>query len=547
MPVVVVGVTGCIGAYKACEVLRELQKRDVDVHVVMTENATRFVTPLTLEALSRHPVFMDQFALGEGERHPAHQPGRRRRPAAGGARHREHPRQVRAGHRGRRALDALHGDHGAGAGGAGHERQHVPPPRGAGEPGDPAVARRGRRRARLGLPGLRLAGQGPAGRDVRHRGGGDGRPGPPPRPGGRDGARHRRPHRRGHRPGPLRLQPLVAAAWATAWPRRRATAARASSSSRGRRPLPPPARRGPGAGALGRGDGGGGGPPRGRGHASWPWRRPCPTTARPRSRRPSSRRRTGRTRLELVRTPDILRSLGASKGERFLVGFAAETDAVLENARRKRTEKRLDLIVANDVSARRRGLRRGAQRGHAHRRAGRGRGAACRASGSWRSGSGTAWRRSAGLAARPGPCAAAGGSGPELRARRGPARPQGARAVLRVAHGPGVARTSEGRAAAAPSLPRAACPSRPPVARVARRRRRPCGRAADPAGRSRRGPPGGPRGPRRLPALQARRRPQDDRVRPGQSRRAPDVRGRGAGRGRGRAGPGLRGHAPASS
>jgi len=65
MPLVVLGVTGCIGAYKACEVLRELQKREVDVHVVMTEAATRFVSPLTMEALSRHPVFLDQFALGE--------------------------------------------------------------------------------------------------------------------------------------------------------------------------------------------------------------------------------------------------------------------------------------------------------------------------------------------------------------------------------------------------------------------------------------------------------------------------------------------------
>jgi phosphopantothenoylcysteine decarboxylase / phosphopantothenate---cysteine ligase len=61
---VVLGVTGCIGAYKACEVLRELQKRSVDVHVVMTESATRFVAPLTFEALSQHPVFVDQFALG---------------------------------------------------------------------------------------------------------------------------------------------------------------------------------------------------------------------------------------------------------------------------------------------------------------------------------------------------------------------------------------------------------------------------------------------------------------------------------------------------
>ena len=65
MATVVLGVTGCIGAYKACEVLRELQKRDVDVHVVMTQAATRFVAPMTFEALSRHPVFIDQWALGE--------------------------------------------------------------------------------------------------------------------------------------------------------------------------------------------------------------------------------------------------------------------------------------------------------------------------------------------------------------------------------------------------------------------------------------------------------------------------------------------------
>src|SRR5882672_7432477 len=65
MPVVVVGITGCIAAYKACEVVRELQKRDVDVWAVMTANATRFVTPLTLETLTHHPVFTDQFLLGE--------------------------------------------------------------------------------------------------------------------------------------------------------------------------------------------------------------------------------------------------------------------------------------------------------------------------------------------------------------------------------------------------------------------------------------------------------------------------------------------------
>src|SRR6186997_110048 len=65
MPTVVLGVTGCIGAYKACEVLRELQRREVDVHVVMTAHATQFVSAMTFEALSRHPVFVDQFELGE--------------------------------------------------------------------------------------------------------------------------------------------------------------------------------------------------------------------------------------------------------------------------------------------------------------------------------------------------------------------------------------------------------------------------------------------------------------------------------------------------
>ena len=42
MPTVVLGVTGGVGAYKACEVLRELQRRGVDVHVVMTAHAAEF-------------------------------------------------------------------------------------------------------------------------------------------------------------------------------------------------------------------------------------------------------------------------------------------------------------------------------------------------------------------------------------------------------------------------------------------------------------------------------------------------------------------------
>jgi phosphopantothenoylcysteine decarboxylase/phosphopantothenate--cysteine ligase len=55
--------------------------------------------------------------------------------------------------------------------------------------------------------------------------------------------------------------------------------------------------------------------------------------------------------LELVRTPDILKAVGAAKGERILVGFAAETEDLLANARAKLAAKNLDLVVANDVTA----------------------------------------------------------------------------------------------------------------------------------------------------------------------------------------------------
>jgi phosphopantothenoylcysteine decarboxylase/phosphopantothenate--cysteine ligase len=53
---VALGVTGCIGAYKSAEVLRGLQRQAVDVSVVMTTAATRFITPLTLQALSGRRV-----------------------------------------------------------------------------------------------------------------------------------------------------------------------------------------------------------------------------------------------------------------------------------------------------------------------------------------------------------------------------------------------------------------------------------------------------------------------------------------------------------
>lgn len=54
--------------------------------------------------------------------------------------------------------------------------------------------------------------------------------------------------------------------------------------------------------------------------------------------------------LRLVRNPDILRELGRNRGSRVLIGFAAETHDVRARAARKLREKRLDLIVANDVT-----------------------------------------------------------------------------------------------------------------------------------------------------------------------------------------------------
>ena len=60
---VALGVTGSIAAYKSVELLRLLQAEGADVVVLLTPSATRFVAPLTLEALSRHAVETDVLAL----------------------------------------------------------------------------------------------------------------------------------------------------------------------------------------------------------------------------------------------------------------------------------------------------------------------------------------------------------------------------------------------------------------------------------------------------------------------------------------------------
>ena len=62
---VLLGVTGGIGAYKAAHLVRDLQREGAQVSVVMTEGATRFISPLTMETLSGHPVGLDMFSLTE--------------------------------------------------------------------------------------------------------------------------------------------------------------------------------------------------------------------------------------------------------------------------------------------------------------------------------------------------------------------------------------------------------------------------------------------------------------------------------------------------
>ncbi len=62
------------------------------------------------------------------------------------------------------------------------------------------------------------------------------------------------------------------------------------------------------------------------------------------------KRAAGATVLELEATPDILADLAREKGSRYFIGFAAETDHLAENARKKLEAKRVDMVVANDVT-----------------------------------------------------------------------------------------------------------------------------------------------------------------------------------------------------
>src|SRR5699024_357208 len=63
---IVLGITGGIAVYKACDLTSKLVQNGADVRVMMTEGATKFVSPLTFQALSRNDVYVDTFE----EKHP---------------------------------------------------------------------------------------------------------------------------------------------------------------------------------------------------------------------------------------------------------------------------------------------------------------------------------------------------------------------------------------------------------------------------------------------------------------------------------------------
>jgi len=58
---IILGVTGSVAAYKACDVIGGLKKMGLDVVVVMTKEATHFITPLTLQSLSCNKVYSEMF------------------------------------------------------------------------------------------------------------------------------------------------------------------------------------------------------------------------------------------------------------------------------------------------------------------------------------------------------------------------------------------------------------------------------------------------------------------------------------------------------
>ncbi|MDD5454388.1 MAG: flavoprotein, partial [Candidatus Ratteibacteria bacterium] len=58
---IILGITGSIACYKSCQLLRKLQEEGAQVKVVMTRNASKFVSPLTFQTLSGNTVYLEMF------------------------------------------------------------------------------------------------------------------------------------------------------------------------------------------------------------------------------------------------------------------------------------------------------------------------------------------------------------------------------------------------------------------------------------------------------------------------------------------------------
>ncbi|MFH1655165.1 MAG: flavoprotein [Candidatus Omnitrophota bacterium] len=69
---IILGVTGSIAAYKACDIIRRLKERRLSVTVITTKDAEEFITPLTLQTLSGNRVYRDLFELVSGEYNVEH-------------------------------------------------------------------------------------------------------------------------------------------------------------------------------------------------------------------------------------------------------------------------------------------------------------------------------------------------------------------------------------------------------------------------------------------------------------------------------------------
>ena len=168
--VIALGVTGGIGAYKAVEVCRGLQKRGHDVVAVMTRSATRFVGPVTFEAITRRPVITSQWRAGHERRHRAHRHRRsastccwspRARPTSSASSPTASPTTSSRRCTWPRSAPVLLAP--------AMNTQHAGARRRAAEPADPGRPRRAVRRAWRGLSGVRLDRQGPAGGAGGHR------------------------------------------------------------------------------------------------------------------------------------------------------------------------------------------------------------------------------------------------------------------------------------------------------------------------------------------------------------------------------------------